>query len=97
MLHGIINEQGNILDVRCDISEKKLYFHMCSYESLYKFLIISPWTCVTDVINKLFIPYFLMRIILKYIGIQIENNSLTYKRYNLINVPVKCKYSILNL
>ena len=28
MLHGIINEQGNCLDVRDDISEKKNIFHM---------------------------------------------------------------------
>ena len=34
MLHGIINEQGNCLDVSDGISEKKYYFHMFSYISL---------------------------------------------------------------
>ena len=37
MLHSMINEQGNCLDVRDDISEKKYYFdifHMFSYKSL---------------------------------------------------------------
>ena len=33
MLHGIINEQGNCLDVRDDISEKN-YFHIFSNKSL---------------------------------------------------------------
>ena len=32
MLHVIMNEQGNRLDVRDDISEK-YYFHMFSYKS----------------------------------------------------------------
>ena len=37
MLHGIINERGNCLDVRDDISEKNTIFdifHMFSYKSL---------------------------------------------------------------
>ena len=37
MLHGIINEQGNCLDARDDISEKILFlaiFYMFSYKSL---------------------------------------------------------------
>ena len=37
MLHGIINEQGNCLDVRDDISEKNIIFdifHMFPYKSL---------------------------------------------------------------
>ena len=31
MLHGIMNEQGNVLEVRDDISEKNTIFHMFSY------------------------------------------------------------------
>ena len=38
-----------------------------------------------------------MSIVQSYIEIQIENNSSTFKRDNLINVPVKCKYSKLIL
>ena len=34
MLHNIIYEQGNCLDVRDDISDKKLLFRMFSYQSL---------------------------------------------------------------
>ena len=34
MLHGIINEQGNCLDVRDDISGKMNIFHIFSYEFL---------------------------------------------------------------
>ena len=33
MLYGIINEQGNCLDIRDDISEKNTIFHMFSYKS----------------------------------------------------------------
>ena len=33
MLHCIINEQSNCLDVRDDISEKNTIFHMISYRS----------------------------------------------------------------
>ena len=33
MLHGTINEQGNYLGVREDISEKMNIFHMFSYKS----------------------------------------------------------------
>ena len=29
MLHGILNEQENCLDVRDDISEKILFSHVC--------------------------------------------------------------------
>ena len=32
--HGIINEQGNWLDVRDDISEKNTIFHIFSYKIL---------------------------------------------------------------
>ena len=41
---------------------------------------------------KLFITYFLMCIILKYIDLQIENNSFILKSDNLINVPIEYKY-----
>ena len=34
MLHGIINEQGNCLDVRDGISEINTIFHMFSCKSL---------------------------------------------------------------
>ena len=34
MLHGIINEQGHLLDVRDDISEKMNIFRMFPYWSL---------------------------------------------------------------
>ena len=34
MLHGIINQQGNCLDVRDDISGKKCYFDIYSNKSL---------------------------------------------------------------
>ena len=33
MLHGVINEQGNCLEVRDDISGEKTIFHMFSYKS----------------------------------------------------------------
>ena len=46
-------------------------FHMFSFKSLLYGafiigIIVFALTCVTDVINKLFITYFLMRIILKF-------------------------------
>ena len=68
MLHGIIYEQGNCLDVNDDISEKMNIFHMFSYKSLCSGALIlgiiviadsKSRTCVTDV------TYFLMCIILK--------------------------------
>ena len=34
MLHGMINEQGHLVGVRGDISEKRNIFHMFSYKSL---------------------------------------------------------------
>ena len=42
---------------------------------LQSLLITSSWNCVTDVIYNLFITYFLMPVILKYIDIFLENNS----------------------
>ena len=77
MLHGTINEQGNCLDVRDDISEKNTFFdifHMFSHKSLasgalilgnISLLLTSPWACVTGVMYNLFITYFLMHTILK--------------------------------
>ena len=34
MLHGIINEKGNCLGVKDDISERMIIFHMFSDKSL---------------------------------------------------------------
>ena len=63
MLHGILNELGNCLDVRDDTLEKT-NFHMFSDKFLASGAFIvgiivkadnSPWNCVTDAINKLII------------------------------------------
>ena len=62
MLYGILNEQGNYLDVRDGISENTI-FHIFSYKFLASGALIlgiiviadCPWTSVSDVINKTFI------------------------------------------
>ena len=69
VLHGIMNEQGNCLDVRDNISEK-YYFHMFSYKSLASgalslvIIVIADNKPMnfTDVISNLFIKYLLMPI-----------------------------------
>ena len=48
-------------------------------------------------IEQTFLTYFLIPIILKYIERDIENNSLTFKQDNLINVPVTWGYSKVTL
>ena len=48
MLHGIINEQGNCLDVRDDISEKKNHFHMFSNKSLASGALILGIIAIAD-------------------------------------------------
>ena len=86
MLHSIIVKQGKYLDVRDDISKKYItfdIFHMFSYKSLAPGALILGILVIAN--NKpmnlcyrcynLFITYFIMPIILKYIDIQIENNS----------------------
>ena len=49
--------------------------------------------CYRCYIYSFFITYFQMRIILKGIEIQIENNTFTFKQDNLTNVPIKYKFS----
>ena len=66
-----------VLEVRDDISEKILFFTLfglisslwCLSLSNKSLLITSQRNCVTDVIYNLYITYFLMPIILKYIDI----------------------------
>ena len=66
-----------VYEVRDDISEKILfltcflltYSLWCLSLSNKSLLITSQWNCVTDVIYNLFITYFLMPIILKYIDV----------------------------
>ena len=49
MLHGIINEQGNCLDVRADISEKRNnIFHMFTYKSLASRILIVGILVIAD-------------------------------------------------
>ena len=48
MLHGIINEQGNYLDVRDGISEKNTIFHMFSYKSLASGALILGVIVIAD-------------------------------------------------
>ena len=48
MFHGIINEQGNCLEVRDDISEKNPIFHMFSYNSLAFGALILGITVIAD-------------------------------------------------
>ena len=66
-----------VLEVRDDISEKITIFTF-SYKFLASGALVlvilviaktSPRNCVTDIIYKFFITYFLMPIILKYIDI----------------------------
>ena len=74
MLPGIINEKGNRLDVRDDISEKDAIRH--TYESLASGAFILGIVVIVDskpmklfyrYYNNIFDTYFLMCIILKYI------------------------------
>ena len=51
MLHGIINEQGNCLDVRDDISYKNEHFRMFSSKSLASGALIFGIVVIAD--NKL--------------------------------------------
>ena len=78
MLHGIINEKGNCLDVRDDISEKNAIRY--TYESLASGVFILGIVVVVDskpmnlcyrCYNNIFNTLFLMCIILKYIEILI--------------------------
>ena len=78
MLLGIINERGNCLDVRDDISEKNAIRH--KYESLASGAFILGIVVIVDskptdlcyrCYNNIFNTYFLMCIILKYIKILI--------------------------
>ena len=78
MLPGIINEKGNCLDLRDDISEKNAIRH--TYESLASGLFILGIVVIVDskpvnlsyrCYNNIFNIYFLMCIILKYIEILI--------------------------
>ena len=48
MLHCIINEQGNCLKVRYDISEKNTIFHMFSYKSLASGALILGITVIAN-------------------------------------------------
>ena len=76
---------------------------MFSYKSLTSGALILAIIVIADIkpmdlcyrcINIFFyITYFLMRIIKKYIEIQIENNSFIFKWNILIYVPLKYKYS----
>ena len=75
------NKQGNCLDVRDDIAEKKV-FPMFSYKVLASSALIQGIIVIADNKSIYFITYILMLIILKYIEIQIENNSFTFKRHN---------------
>ena len=76
-------------------------FHIFFYKSLASGALILEIMIIAD--NKpmdfcyvcYFFTYFLIRSILKYIEIQIENNSFIFKQNSLISVPVKCKYSKL--
>ena len=52
MLHGIINEQGNCLDVRGDISEKKTIFHTFSNKSLGYGSVILGIIVIAEVQSK---------------------------------------------
>ena len=78
MLPGIINEKGNCLDVRDDVSRKNAIRH--TYESLASgaFILVSvvmadskPINLCYRCYNNIFNTYFLMCIILKYIEILI--------------------------
>ena len=78
MLPGIINEKENCLDVRDDISEKNAIRQ--TYESLASGAFILGIVVIVDskpmnlcyrCYNNIFNTYFLMCIILKYIGILI--------------------------
>ena len=73
MLPGIMNEKGNCLDVRDDISEKNAIRHM--YESLASGAFILGIVVIVDsksmdlcyrCYNNIFNTYFLMCIILTY-------------------------------
>ena len=67
MLYGIINEQGNCLDVRDDISGKMNISHMFSYQSLVfgalilKMIVIGDYKpmdlCYTNTIFHIFPIY----------------------------------------
>ena len=99
MLHGSINEQGNCLDVRDHISEKKIFFTCSPSCALILGVIVIAdsklWACVTDVITNFYHIFSNVYNTKIYRKIQIENNSFKFKRDNLINFPVKCKYSKL--
>ena len=53
------------------------------------------WACVTDVINNFYHIFSNVYNTKIYRKIQIENICFKFKRDNLINFPVKCKYSKL--
>ena len=78
MLPGIINEKGNCLDVRDDISEKNAIRH--TYESLASGAFILGIVVIVDskpinlyyrCYNNIYNTYFLMCITLKYTEILI--------------------------
>ena len=48
MLHGIIQEQGNCLDVRDDTSERNDYFSHVSYKSLASGALILEIIVIDD-------------------------------------------------
>ena len=90
MLHGIINEQGNCLDVRDDFFRKNTIFSHVFFKSLASDALILATIVMADYtpmdlcyicykyIVIVFITYILMQIILKYIEIQIENNIVSF-------------------
>ena len=70
-----------------NISVKMNIFHMFSYKSLASDALISEishWTFVT----YMYVIKICSRIILKYIEIHIEINSVTFIQDNKINVTV---------
>ena len=78
MLPGIINEKGNCLDVRDDISEINAIRH--TYESLASgafilgivvIVVTKPMNLCYRCYNNIFNTHFLMCIILKYVEILI--------------------------
>ena len=48
MLHGIMNEQGNCLDVDDILEKTKTIFHMFSYKSLASCALISRIIVIAD-------------------------------------------------